>query len=1041
MNAASAECLRNLSARFRHWMRGSSLIVILCGSLLMVTSVGEAHAAAPITPSGLNTQVSGPIVTDSGPTQTTQYDITGGTRPGGATGTNLFHSFGDFNVPTHNIANFLNAGSVDLAGNPLAAGLPTSNILGRVTDVNPSIIFGTIQTNGTGGFGNANLFLMNPYGFLFGPNATVNVGGMVTFTSADYLRLQGTGGNGVFYADPTQTSVLTSVPVAAFGFLGSNPGAITVQGSQLTVNEGNGINLVGGNITVQSGLLDDGVPNQAARLLAPSGQINLASAASPGEIMFPNLQFAPNINGQSFTGMGNISLSQEALLDVSGNPAGSVKIRGGQLVVNQASISADTSDADGAPVAIDINVTGVVSLSNTNLPVLTARTFGAGNAGDIVISSGSMTTTFGHDTFADTSHISLIDSSTMGSGNGGNVTITTGALSATNVPSLHIGHFILSGTAADGKGGNVSITAGDAQFTNVNIDTGGLTTFFGPGAGGNLAVKAQSLILDNVLFGTDSMSRAGSINLESAGLLRMGGSTINSQSSLGNNPITIKADRFVLDNNTKILATTVFENGGDISVTSRTIEFSNSGLIATQTFGDGNAGNIIVRASEQVSFIDNPTMSTSLAPSGLYTTSLGGVGNFGNAGNITVTTPRLEIFTGARINASTFTSGHGGNVNITNANSVLMTGERSSLASVVELFVQGGTNASGIYTSTLGSEFCTGACGNAGNINITTGSLTLQNGGLIDSGTSNNGHGGNITIGAIGQVLLSGTMADGTPGGIFSRTIGMTPDTGPGGNIALTAGQSVTISDGASVSASSAGPGDAGNIAINAGQQLDIMGNSSIKTEAKQASGGNIDIQAIDRVRLVNSSISTSVLGGAGSGGNITIDPNVVALQNSQVIAQAVQGAGGNITITTPSFFADSSSLVSASSQFGRNGTVTIQSPTSNLSESLGTLPSDPSQAHSLVTQRCAALANGQTSSFVVAGREQLPADPGGWLTSPLAFAALGGSLEAGHAVASAPAIMPIAAHDTGTVSLRRLTPAGFLMASFADSEATGCHS
>ncbi len=218
------------------------------------------------------------------------------------------------------------------------------------------------------------------------------------------------------------------------------------------------------------------------------------------------------------------------------------------------------------------------------------------------------------------------------------------------------------------------------------------------------------------------------------------------------------------------------------------------------------------------------------------------------------------------------------------------------------------------------------------------------------------------------------------------------------------------------------------------------MRNSSVKTEAAQTSGGNIDIQAIDRIRLVNSSISTSVLGGGGSGGNITIDPDVVVLQNSQVIAQAVQGAGGNITITTPLFLADSNSLVSASSQLGLNGTVTIQSPTSNLSGSLGPLTSKPSQAQALLTQRCATLANGQTSSFVVAGREHLPADPGGWLSSPFAFTTLGESFDASNTIASSPAIMPIITHDTGTVSLRRLTPAGFLTANFASSEVTGCH-
>jgi filamentous hemagglutinin family protein len=180
-----------------------------------------AQAETPITPSGLHTTVSAPITLPSGQTQ---FDITGGTRPGG--GANLFHSFGDFNAPNNNIANFLND-----------SGLATSNILGRVTGGNVSNIFGTIQTTG---FGNANLFLMNPAGFLFGPTATVNVGGMVTFTSADYLRL---ADNARFNAIPhiAPDLLLSAAPVAAFGFLGSNPGAITVQGSHLSVTDGTGI--------------------------------------------------------------------------------------------------------------------------------------------------------------------------------------------------------------------------------------------------------------------------------------------------------------------------------------------------------------------------------------------------------------------------------------------------------------------------------------------------------------------------------------------------------------------------------------------------------------------------------------------------------------------------------------------------------------------------------------------------------------------------------------------------------------------------------
>ena len=182
--------------------------------------------AQTITPSGLNTAVSGPIAFPNGQTQ---IDITGGTRPGG--GGNVFHSFGNFSVPNNTTANFLNK-----------SGLPTSNILARVTGGNTSNILGTIQTTG---FGNANLFLMNPAGFLFGPNATLNVGGMVAFTSADYLRLAD-GGRFTVNANAGLADILTAAPVAAFGFLGANPGAISLQGSQLVVAEGTGISLVGG---------------------------------------------------------------------------------------------------------------------------------------------------------------------------------------------------------------------------------------------------------------------------------------------------------------------------------------------------------------------------------------------------------------------------------------------------------------------------------------------------------------------------------------------------------------------------------------------------------------------------------------------------------------------------------------------------------------------------------------------------------------------------------------------------------------------------
>jgi filamentous hemagglutinin family protein len=363
--------------------------------------VPHAQATPPITPSGLNTQVN---LSATPPAGKVQYDITGGTRPGG--GTNLFHSFGDFNVPTNNIANFLND-----------SGLATSNILGRVTGGNLSNIFGTIQTTG---FGAANLFLMNPAGFLFGPNATVNVGGMMTFTTADYLRL---ADNVRFNAIPdvAADALLSAAPVVAFGFLGSNPGAITVQGSQFTVTLGTGISLVGGNITLQSGTLDDGAV-KPARISAPGGQINLASVASPGEVSA--VDFMPS-SGMT---MGSINLSQGATLDVSGNAAGTVRIRGGQLIIADATISADTENANGAPTAVDIQVTGDLSISDTRgVPAITARTTGDGNAGAIQINAANLTATSTFSSpnpFISVPPFALIETHTSGSGKGGDVNIT-----------------------------------------------------------------------------------------------------------------------------------------------------------------------------------------------------------------------------------------------------------------------------------------------------------------------------------------------------------------------------------------------------------------------------------------------------------------------------------------------------------------------------------------------------------------------------------------------------------------------------------------
>jgi filamentous hemagglutinin family protein len=1035
-------------------------------------SLGLAQVP-PITPSGLNTQVSGPTVLPNG---RTNYDITGGTRPGG--GTNLFHSFGNFNVPNNNIANFLND-----------SGALTTNILGRVTGGNISNIFGTIQTTG---FGNANLFLMNPAGFLFGPNATINVGGMVAFTSADYLRLQG-GPNDIYYADPAKVSILTSAPVAAYGFLGSNPGAITVQGSQLSVTPAQSIALVGGNITVQNGTLDSGAV-QAAKLSAPGGQINLASVASPGEVVAETLNYAPNVNGQSFGALGSINISQKSVIDVSGNGAGTVLIRGGQFLLDNSNISANTNgpaplNADGTAgkpgSGIDIQLSQNAVIQNAalletnvaqNANATPGITYGGvhvkadhieivgipvpigtppnlapftgirsdvrpGNPGAssgaitldansiLVKSSGTL------ETRADNS--SPPPGTPQPTNNAGNITVTADQNLQLN------GSALLSVISfSSGTGGDINLTSrhGDIVMSGAAPTPGVILKPGDPSPTVN-AITSQTILSTGIPG--DITIRAPEGNIQLAGTLMFSaivppsiGATVTKAGSgrvqlIANNLQLLNGSSVNVDNRSA-------QQPGNFTVTlDGNLSLRGNSQIRTTTHGPAQSATLDITAHDVLvtegSFLTAETVRS------------------GPGGQLNISTDTLQLTNGGQLRSGStieassipgqptpLPSGHGGTITIQGlagpAGSVLIDGAKS-----------------GIFTNAQGT-------GAGGNTNLAAQSVTIQNGGTISaatSGTAPSATGGTITVDAnqvqvnSGGGITAATTGAGAGGSVIinagstfssnAGTVSSTATQATGGDLNITAGQSVALTNGAGISASSTGQGNAGSIQINAGNQF-AMTNSTVTTEATQSGGGLIKITTTPSggVQLTNSKVSASVLDGNGGGGSVNIDPQFVVLQNSQILAQAVQGPGGNITITTNLLLPDSTSIISASSQFGQQGSVTIQSPIAPAGGKVFPLQQKPLIATTLLGQRCAALAGGNISSFTVAGRDSLPAEPGGWLSSPLAL----GTAESDGTVkeASSRTSESEAAEAPPLLSLRHIAPPGFLTQSFA-VDSSGCQS
>ncbi|HAX80514.1 MAG TPA: hypothetical protein DCY88_32940 [Cyanobacteria bacterium UBA11372] len=791
----------------------------------------------------------GTLSTNVTTTNNLNFTINDGNR----SGNNLFHSFRDFSVPTGGEAFFNNAQEIQ-------------NIFSRVTGGTISNIDGLIRANG-----NANLFLLNPSGIIFGPNARLNIGGSFIATTASSFKFA----DGVeFSATNPQAAPLLTINVPIGLQIGTNPGSIvnrsiaTDSNSQVVgmqVRSGRSLTLLGGDVIQEGG-----------RLNAPGGRIELAGLASAGIV---GLAVNGNTLSLSFpadiTTRANVSLTNDAIAIAGGQAGGDIVVNannftatnGGRLVV------ATTGAGNGGNITVNANfisLSGEGAINGSGLYSL-ALPGSTGNLGNIAINAETLNVAEG----------AIVRSATASTGNAGNVLINA------NHVNLSGSSAIESGTVAEGSTGNVTINTG--RLTVRDRATVGVVTQSN-GAAGNLTVNASELVeligsFSGLITGTqpDSRGNAGDVTINTRRLMLRDGAAVSAGtlgSGSGGN-ITINASESVESNGSSIdTVASSFGNAGSITIATGRLTVRDGGDIsASATDGIGNAGNVTIRATDVELIGATPE---SFFPSRIWAVGSGG-GGTGKGGNITVEAQRLILRDGAEISAGTLGQGNAGNLTV-RASFVQLSGTR---------IFQAPDNGETLEFQTRLAAATFGA-GNGGNITVETERLMLQDGAQIssDAGANSTSNAGNVTIRATDvQLIGTGTLGTFSPSSLSATNFG----DGNGGNITVET-ERLSIQNGAEISAGTAfkpleqlrpgeqptpakpgtlpGGGNAGNILIGASESVELFGISS---------------SGLPSLSRISSDVGLNTL---GNGGRVTIETGRLTLRDGAEISSATRGIG-----------------------------------------------------------------------------------------------------------------------------------------------------
>ncbi|PZV17617.1 MAG: hypothetical protein DCF22_03110 [Leptolyngbya sp.] len=848
----------------------------------------------------------------------------------------------------------------------------------------------------------------------------------------------GSGGRVVLFAKGSIAT--DAINAATSSLISLNGGEVTLQSTgNLTTGEirtDGGLFGAGGAINLTStagtiGFRPGSQVNSATYGAASSGNIALTARAvdiTPGTSLITS-SFATGAAGNITINSPAVSLSGAQLLAVASNvgSAGAIAINTGTtgtVTFQDRSVASSFTIGTGAAGAISIN-TGQLTVQNSAIASVTLDAIdlgltgftGGGQGGNLTINAAESvnlmntlpTNVFDFDveTPAGISTISApvgLFSRSQSSGKAGDIQISTQQL------VVEGGASIATSTSRSGQAGSLIVNASSS------VELSG--TSLSAQSAGELVRVSTGLFTE---ADANSTGNAGSIEIDTRRLLVRDGAVVSTsaaeRTSGRGGDLTIRADTVevigtsadVLNRSALITATVGTGDAGNLMIDTRQLWVLNGGVISSSTLDQGRSGSLTINASESVNLIGT---APDTLPSTLATSTAG----TGDGGTLTLQTRRLVVLDGALVSAATYNQGVGGNLHINASEAVELAGQArdgrpgglsagsgiEGYSQVIDRLLQSFQIDKQIDTSK--------ASGAGGNVRVATNSLTLRDGATISTETIGPGMGGDILVqastvslntaaqvsartsgaGAAGDIVLQvgdHLSLTGLGTGLFANT--ESQSTGRGGSIFVTAPTSL-IQDGAGISVGSRGQGQGGNIQVS-GRTLTLRDRAYLTAETLSTDGGNIAITLADLLVLRRNSLISTTAGTAqrgGNGGNITIyipDGFIVAVrsENSDIAANAFTGNGGQVNITAYGIFGIQPrpkltpfSDITASSQFGINGTILLSTPNVDPSRGLVAFPGNLVDPARQIAQTCVPQGAARANSFTITGRAGLPASP-----------------------------------------------------------------